>query len=178
VSWGLFGASAVALSLERLTYIWISRQPVAFRAWCGGRLPRTIGGPVEVVGFLFLGFKLVQLTTFAIWFERHRTEAIWPPPGGPDVLLAGLALIVIGQTLTLSAFARLGRIGVFYGRLFGHARVTCRAFPYSLMAHPQYVGAVLSIWGLFVLMRYPGFDWYFLPTLETAFYIVGGWLER
>lgn len=46
------------------------------------------------------------------------------------------------------------------------------------MRHPQYVGAVLSIWGFFILLRYPEpDDWVTLPLLETAYYALGARFE-
>jgi phosphatidyl-N-methylethanolamine N-methyltransferase len=50
-------------------------------------------------------------------------------------------------------------------------------FPYSVLSHPQYVGAVLTIWGLFLMLRFPAADWYLLPLLETVYYAAGSCLE-
>jgi len=55
--------------------------------------------------------------------------------------------------------------------------VRCRAFPFSLLSHPQYVGTVLTIWGAFLLLRFPHDDWYALPVLETIYYTAGAWFE-
>ena len=43
---------------------------------------------------------------------------------------------------------------------------------------PQYVGTVLSIWGFFLVMRFPHDDWLVLPVLETIYYTLGARLER
>ena len=75
-------------------------------------------------------------------------------------------------------FVRLGSVGVFYGTRFGHVVQWCTGFPFSLLSHPQYVGTVLSIWGLFLLTRYPAPDWFLLPLLETAYYVMGAIAER
>ena len=53
----------------------------------------------------------------------------------------------------------------------------CRAFPFSLLAHPQYVGTLLTIWGGFMLVRFSHEDWWALPLLETVYYLGGMWLE-
>jgi hypothetical protein len=50
-------------------------------------------------------------------------------------------------------------------------------FPFSLLAHPQYVGTLLTIWGGFTLVRFPRDDWWALPLLETVYYLGGMWLE-
>ena len=78
----------------------------------------------------------------------------------------------------MSVLYRLGKVGVFYGNKFGHAIPWCRAFPFSLLKHPQYVGAVLTIWGFFLVMRFPHDDWYLLPTLETVYYVLGTYFEQ
>lgn len=45
--------------------------------------------------------------------------------------------------------------GVFYGDTFGYSMPRCRAFPFSLFRHPQYISAVGSIWGFFIAIRFP-----------------------
>jgi protein-S-isoprenylcysteine O-methyltransferase Ste14 len=94
------------------------------------------------------------------------------------VLLVGAALVVLGQSLNLMVFARLGRVGVFYGNRLGHHVRWCQGFPFSWIRHPQCVGTVLAIWGLFVLLRYPAPDWAALPLLETLYYTIGSCLEQ
>jgi methylene-fatty-acyl-phospholipid synthase len=54
----------------------------------------------------------------------------------------------------------------------------CRAFPFSVLQHPQYVGTVLSIWGFFLVMRFPHDDWYLLPIVETVYYALGAYFEQ
>jgi hypothetical protein len=96
----------------------------------------------------------------------------------PCALVIAVALIVGGQILNLSAFYRLGPVGVFYGDRLGYAIPWCREFPFSWLAHPQYVGAVLTIWGAFVAARFPHDDWLVLPALETVLYAASTWLEE
>ena len=76
------------------------------------------------------------------------------------------------------SFRRLGKIGVFYGNRLGYHVPWCRNFPFSLMPHPQYVGAILSIWGFFMTIRFPYDDWFILPLLQTAQYAAGAYLEQ
>jgi hypothetical protein len=64
-------------------------------------------------------------------------------------------LIAGGQTLNLSVFYRLGKSGVFTAIDFGHQVPWCRGFPFSLFKHPQYAGMLLSIWGFFLVVRFP-----------------------
>src|SRR5262245_18194562 len=130
--------------MERVAYACIWHRPSAFRALCErGRL----GEPVDALERLFYGFKLLQLAVFFAWCWHFGAASGWPrgweSPGG----WLGLARLGVGQTLNLSVFLRLGRVGVFYGNCFGHATTWCQGFPFSLLGHPQYAGAVLSIWG-------------------------------
>ena len=90
----------------------------------------------------------------------------------------GGAMIIIGQILNISVFYRLGKVGVFYGNILGYELPWCREFPFSWLKHPQYVGTVLSIWGFFLVMRFPHEDWYLLPSLETVYYAFGAYCER
>jgi methylene-fatty-acyl-phospholipid synthase len=46
-------------------------------------------------------------------------------------------------------------------------------FPFSLVDHPQYVGTLMTIWGVFLLLRYPFGDWIVLPALSTFYYACG-----
>jgi phosphatidyl-N-methylethanolamine N-methyltransferase len=114
---------------------------------------------------------------FASWCYVHGNGSLWPPSADGPWLILGATLIAGGQLLNWSVFQRLGTVGVFYGDRFGYDLPWCTAFPFSLLEHPQYVGAVLSIWGFFLIERFPHGDWYALPALETIYYVVGSRLE-
>jgi methylene-fatty-acyl-phospholipid synthase len=66
---------------------------------------------------------------------------------------------------------------MFFGDRLGHDVPWCRSFPSSVLTHPQYVGAVLSIWGFALVVRFPERDWVLVPMLETVFYVAGAYLE-
>lgn len=178
MSVGLFILAAVLLSVERICYVYIWHFPDSFRAFCD-RLPWAfLGEPVDVLEKLFYGFKLIQFIVFFGWIYFHGNGSILPLSGGIFSLAAGGALIAVGQILNFSVFYRLGRVGVFYGNKFGYETPWCRAFPFSFLNHPQYVGTLLSIWGFFLVMRFPHDDWYILPILETVYYLLGGYFEQ
>ena len=128
--------------------------------------------------FLFYGFKILQFTVFIGWCYFHGNGSLTPFSGDLWSLAPGVVLIVGGQTLNLSVFYRLGKVGVFYGDKFGYHVPWCHRFPFSLFKHPQYAGTLLSIWGFFLVMRFPHDDWYLLPLLETGYYTLGAYLER
>jgi len=171
-------AAAIALSVERACYVWIARAPRRFRAWCARPTLARLGEPVAIVRLLFCGFKVVQISVFCGWCAVFGHRALTGSPSHAPALLVGTALLLVGQTLNWSVFYRLGAVGVFYGDRLGHDVPRCEEFPFSLIRHPQYVGTVLSIWGFFIATRFPHDDWILLPTLETAYYVVGTYLEE
>ena len=63
--------AAIALSIERITYAAIWRQPNAFRALCEQSGFARSGGPVEALRRLFCGFKSIQAIVFGVWIAWH-----------------------------------------------------------------------------------------------------------
>ena len=175
--WALLGVVAL-LSLERLCYAWIWHTPNAFRALCERPAVAYVGEPVDVVQKLFYGFKVIQIAVFVSWCYVYGQGALWPLSGSAWALGLGGTLVVVGQILNVSVLYRLGKVGVFYGNKLGYETPWCQAFPFSLLKHPQYVGTVLSIWGFFLIMRFPHDDWYLLPTVETVYYALGAYFEQ
>jgi len=167
--------AALLLSLERACYVWTWRYTESFRAFCARPAVARWGEPVRVLELLFYGFKAIQIGVFVGWCWGVGTFPLARRP--PIALGLGLAAIAVGQTLSFAVFRRLGRVGVFYGTRLGHVVPWCTGFPFSILRHPQYVGAVLSIWGFFLSLRFPAPDWIVLPTLETLYYVIGGRLE-
>src|SRR5262249_35215289 len=162
------------LTLERGAYVWIARRPETFRRFCAIQPVAWVGGPVTVVAVLFGAFKVVQISIFLAWWQVHEAGHL----AGATALAVAGALIVAGQALNFGVFYRLGTIGVFFGDRLGHQVPWCRAFPFSWIAHPQYVGTVLTIWGLFLAARFPHEDWYVLPAVATMFYAASAHFER
>ena len=142
---------ALLLSLERLFYVWVWRHPETFSDLCRRPALRFLGTPVDGVQRFFYLFKSIQVGVFLAWCGWFADGTIGP--AGPMVM--GLVLILAGQVLNVSVFYRLGKVGVYYGVRFGHEVPWCRAFPFSLLKHSQYVGAVLSIWGFFLSHAVP-----------------------
>jgi len=165
--------AAILLSFERIAYVVVWRQPEMFRAWCERA---KLGPPVLALRRMFYVFKVIQGVAFVSWCVYFAGDSL--PLAAPGLHLAiGAMLIAIGQTFNFGVFYRLGTVGVFYGNRFGHEVAWCRDFPFSILDHPQYVGALLSIWGFFIAMRFPAGDWYAIPLLESAYYLIGARLE-
>jgi methylene-fatty-acyl-phospholipid synthase len=174
----VFWLAAALLAAERICYGWIWLRPGAFRA----ALRSLPGGahldPTSAVLALCSGFKVVQAGVFAAWCLVFGQAAGWPDNRGSVAGLLGALLLVAGQTLNVSVFLRLGRIGVFYGDRLGHRTAWRDEFPFSWLDHPQYVGVVASIWGVFAILRHPHEDWMILPLLETIYYGISACVEK
>ena len=168
--------AVLLLSLERFFYILLCRQPGRFAALCRIPWSRRRFDPVLGVEFMFYFFKAVQLMVVVGWCFAFGGR-FWPPAAGSMDITVGALLIGSGQVLSLAAFHRLGRIGVFYGGQFGYPVKWHSGFPFSWFQHPQYVGAVASIWGTMLILRYPAHDWIVLPVIETIYYWLGARLE-
>jgi methylene-fatty-acyl-phospholipid synthase len=173
-----FLAAGVLLSLERFCYVSITRRPEWFRSLVGRPFFSMLGGAVGTLRYLFQMFKGLQLAVFVAWCYLYGHGSIWPPAAEGPWLLLGAMLLSTGQALNFAVFHRLGDVGVFYGDRLGYDVPWCTTFPFSVLEHPQYVGAVLSVWGFFLIMRFPNADWYALPALETVYYALGAHLEK
>ena len=177
MSVGLLVAAAGLLSVERVCYIAIWRDPRRFMQACARSTSVRWQDPVSALTWLFIGFKVVQVIVFLAWCYVHGSGSIAPTAPATTIVL-GTSLLVLGQLLNASVFYQLGSTGVFYGNRFGRDVRWCRGFPFSHLRHPQYVGTVLSIWGLFLIMRFPNPDWLALPLLESVYYAVAAILEE
>jgi len=172
---GLVVAGAL-LALERACYVWIGRWPQSFSAWVARPSVASLGDPVAVVEKLFYGFKILQLAVFVGWCYLHDPSLM--PTAPPTVVGPAVVLFLAAQSLVMIGFYRLGRVTVFFGDRLGYEAPWCSAFPFSVLPHPQYLGAVLSIWAFFAVMRYPHADWYLIPVIETVYYVAGTALEE
>ena len=167
--------AALLLGLERVCYVWIARAPGSFRRWCAWPRVARLGEPVAVVRTLFIAFKGLQALVFAGWCLALGEGSLAPRLAG--ALALGALLMLAGQILSALVFYRLGRVGIFFGDRLGYHVPWCRAFPFSVLSHPQYVGTVMTIWGFFLVTRFPHDDWVLLPALETIYYVAGACLE-
>ena len=65
------------------------------------------------------------------------------------------------QALNIGIYRAIGHEGVYYGFKLGHTIPWHDGFPFNLVPHPQYVGSVLTVWGVVALVRA-------LPTLAAS----------
>ena len=172
----IFIGAAALLALERVFYVWVWHRTEAFQSLARqGPLAR-IESPVDVLRLFFYGFKVIQGAVFLAWWLYFGDGSIGLSDS-PSVWLAAATALAVGQALNLAVFWRIGYAGVFYGNRLGHDIPWQTGFPFSVIAHPQYVGTVLTIWGLFLLVRFPEPDWLVIPVLETLYYALGARYE-
>ena len=175
----MFGvACAALLAIERMTYWYAWTRPRRFAARMRTKLGQRGADPVMALKSLFHVFKAIQIAVllgWCVWFADAWIP--WPTAPLPIMLLGGV-LIAFGQVLNFGVMIRLGSEGVFYGNRFGRSVAWQTGFPFSLVAHPQYVGALLSVWGFMLVMRFPNADWVVLPLVSTVYYALGARLER
>jgi methylene-fatty-acyl-phospholipid synthase len=179
VTWldvGLVMIAASLLGLERACYVAVWRQPARFRdavtAWAG-----PAADPVDALANLFVGFKALQAAVFFAWC-LYFGELAAADAGSPDAGARRRHAAGRGGTMPQRRRVRAPRPHrVFYGNRFGHDVSWRYGFPFSWFRHPQYVGTVATIWGVFIALRWPNPDWIVLPLIETAYYVAGAWLE-
>jgi methylene-fatty-acyl-phospholipid synthase len=170
--------AAVVLSFERLFYLWAWERSDAFRRFSAHPWVAWLGAdPPAVLERFFYAFKVIQIGVFVSWCLAYGHGTLLPDDRNLVAVLIGAGLIGVGQALNFGVFLRLGALGVFYGNRFGYELPHCDGLPFSLCKHPQYLGAVLSIWGFFLIARFPHDDWMLLPALETLYYALGAHLE-
>lgn len=177
MDWLIFLGCAGFLSLERISYWYAWHHPEQFRNGGKRGTSATADDPVDRIYRLFLLFKFIQVAVFLCWCMWFGQTWLPLPIAPVPMLILGALALLIGQLLNFSVFRALGKTGVFYGNRFGHSIEWCHGFPFSVLRHPQYVGTLISIWGFFIIMRYPEPDWIVLPLLETLYYTLGSRLE-
>jgi methylene-fatty-acyl-phospholipid synthase len=157
---------AALLSMERLTYgvVWKNPKvvtPISSAFGMKGKEPEFLFNLVRL-------FKLVQLYVFATWYYAHYGTSL--PSLSWLQMVLGSSVALFGQLLNFLVWYRIGLEGVCYGCKFGRNVPWCTQFPYSHFAHPQYLGAILTVWGMFILSWNECNDWYVLPVVETLLY--------
>lgn len=165
------------LALERLTYAYAWRRPGRFTARV--RRARWLSDdPVLALRSLFRWFKFIQVVVIIMWCQWFSGQWLPVPAASWPVFGLGLLLVVVGQVLNAGVMLRLGTQGVFYGNKFGRDVPWVTGFPFSIVPHPQYLGALMTVWGVLLAMRYPNPDWLVLPLLSSLYYLLGARLER
>lgn len=174
-------AIAALLSLERLFYGMVWKRPNLIKKMASS-LSYSSREPEMILGMVKF-FKLIQAIAFAWWYLEAFGPSLVIPEMDPATFTASSLLLMAGQVLNLSVWAKIGIDGVCYGCKFEREVEWCRSFPYSLMSHPQYTGCIMTVWGLFLPFRSTegagARNWFAIPVMETGLYMTSmGFLER
>jgi methylene-fatty-acyl-phospholipid synthase len=94
--------------------------------------------------------------------------------------LAFLLLVGYGQALNVGIFQAIGHEGVYYGFKLGHTIPWVNGWPFNAVQHPQYVGSVLTVWGVIALMwsQVAPAHLILLGVYWTSLYVVTGLQEQ
>ena len=187
------------LALPNAIYIWLWIKPDAcIRAVeiatpkLGGKWPadKSAQGDqaCKYLAALAHTIKMVQAACVVAWFRLYSPDSLTPSgvlAQPPWRLVLGGAGLLFGQCLNVAIYAAIGRNGVYYGsRLGAPLGQWCTGFPFNIPVvgrHPQYTGALLSLWGGVLLTAddsatAAGFPQ--VAILWTIFYIITGIVEN
>lgn len=157
-------AFVAASFVEHAIYSWVWLDPKSFRAIvCGGNKV----DPIDRLHLLLSACKALQLVGAISGLWHHMTL------NSPSVTTAiAFLACLFGQVLNMSVYKAIGKAGVYYGIKFGRKIPWCTGFPYNspaipgwgpILAHPQYMGATLTYFGMYGL---------FLQTLPLGYFII------
>lgn len=87
----------------------------------------------------------------------------------------------------MAVYTAIKPVGIYYGCKLGYDVPWCTGFPFNTVPHPQYVGSVLTVWGLICMVwsqvpwSIPGgtFHWQLVTigSYWTCLYAITGLVE-
>merc|ERR1711916_334047 len=112
-------------------------------------------------------FKVVQLAVFAYqlsyFFNKENfSESMYTIATANTNLMVAVPILLFGQLLNFAVWYQIKIDGVCYGIKYKRHVPWCTAFPYNVFSHPQYLGAILTCWGLFLTLSPVVSEWYML----------------
>eukprot|EP00053_Salpingoeca_punica_P004988 m.52089 g.52089 ORF g.52089 m.52089 type:complete len:184 (-) comp13038_c0_seq1:387-938(-) len=163
--------AAALLSIPHILYAFIWFFPHAWAGIFGKRAVRAFSLIASVL-------KVVQFSTVVLWFLDHNKDvdlfniSFWQ-------VLVFLVLAGAGQALNGGIYKAIGETGVYYGFKLGYSIGWHEGFPFNVVAHPQYVGSVLSVWACYFLFGWNGpQDAGLLAAWWTMLYALTGFQEH
>lgn len=181
----------LSLSTPHVFYYILWTSPQLWLSFCE---KNKLGRPVKAFSTTAHFIKLQQAVCFAWWY----VEAIgYEFPNDPSVLVKqiitylssmniirlifSVELILLGQLFNGAVYQTIGESGVYYGVKFGEPVPWVFGFPFSVMGHPQYRGATISIWGfVFFLATVVSISKgiYAIGCVLTLYYYFSGYVEE
>lgn len=104
----------------------------------------------DVLANVAVALKVAQGSACLLWLAKRRSGDMCLDLTNVDAwrLTAFAALFGVGQVLNVTTYHALGKAGVYYGSKLGHDIPWVSGFPFSVVPHPQYLGSVMSLWGI------------------------------
>lgn len=144
-----FALVCVAFIVPHLLYAFVWKFPKTFQAVIGKNTD-----PVTAFEAIAVILKLLQFLSFGMWYT-YSFKWQWSADSILDYvrILLGAIFLLVGQLLNVAVFKALGSAGVYYGVKFGRKIPWCTRFPFNLgIRDPQYVGSVITFWGIALLL--------------------------
>ena len=85
-------------------------------------------------------------------------------------------IIMVGQLLNFSVYYTLGLEGVYYGSLYNKNLPIIHGWPFNVCKDPQYVGAVLTLYGIFLF--FPYFEIFVNTVYGILWFITTAYIEK
>jgi len=155
---------------------------------------KPFGEPFEVFALAAHAIKLFQMCALAVWYFGfdfwmskenimalpEQTIEFFASRGDAQLILAG-ELFMLGQLFNGGVYQSIGEAGVYYGCRLGKQVPWVFGFPFSVVPHPQYLGATVSIWGGVFLcasaVSVPA-GIYAIGIIMTGFYFFSSMVEQ
>lgn len=129
------------------SYIWL--YPDKYKNLCENKKK----DPIKMYAYTSFSIKVIQIIfmiSMATYYKGPEVLLMDLTNLSPSRWLVSFLLISIGQTLNFCVYNKIGLDGVYYGFKLGRQVDWVEGFPFNIgTRHPQYVGAILSWWGLF-----------------------------
>jgi len=163
------------LGPERLVYGFVYHYTPSFRRLAG--LGEKGKADLTIMHSLVSTFKVVQICAVA---SDLGPKINWSFPLdrmlGDESSMARLALgaafVVFGQILNVSIYKAIGSVGVHYGHELGHDVEWCTGWPFTVLRNPQYIGVVLTFWGIYLGLSpsWTDYEWFCIPLVISFWY--------
>mmetsp|Transcript_16035 Transcript_16035/g.28498 ORF Transcript_16035/g.28498 Transcript_16035/m.28498 type:complete len:282 (-) Transcript_16035:365-1210(-) len=184
-----FWITAAMLSTPHVFYFFTWTNAKTFH-W----MTKCLGEPYKVFAKLGHLIKLFQAVVTLVYFmgeDRCKAMVSDPKEFAQETLvyaqslnsfqaLLGLELLALGQLFNMAVYSQIGEAGVYYGCRLGQDVPWVYGFPFSTVPHPQYLGTVLSIFGLAVLLCTPAavsLGIYGMTGVMTIYYAFSSYVE-
>eukprot|EP00940_MAST-03C_sp_MAST-3C-sp2_P000057 g57.t1 len=127
-------------------------QVLAFLGWFGSveRHAQVLASGGEIPACSFFGTECWNYDTIVSPYIHILPRAIMTATKY-QVALA-LPMFIAGQILNFSVYRAIGKEGVYYGYKLGIHIPWASGFPFSVLRHPQYVGATMSWWAIIIML--------------------------